>query len=228
MDISDEIEGLVARNELLQDPTRFEIYTQTFLRPGITATELLEVVEINRSTLSFHLTKMVDAGILTVSVPDTGRQVKSYALKHQVHKLDIHPQSQSSKFSRKERERLLRYRINQMGFEFRLASMLIDQLPHPSHGTVENIEVSSSHLSYETDADTYQLLNGGLFFDSKEQVLSFMGELEQLVEQYKLKDFQLQSGMKKSYALLLGAYPLPQELVVHSRVEERQDKRDQD
>lgn len=66
--------------ELLSDPVRARIYTEVLLNKEITAQELLTIVNIQRSTLSHHLSRFVKEGVLKVRVQSTGRSVKYYSL----------------------------------------------------------------------------------------------------------------------------------------------------
>ncbi|TET08646.1 MAG: ArsR family transcriptional regulator [Candidatus Thorarchaeota archaeon] len=66
--------------ELLSDPVRARIYIEVLLSKEITALELLQTVDINRSTLSHHLTRFVKEGVLNVRVQSIGRSVKYYSI----------------------------------------------------------------------------------------------------------------------------------------------------
>ncbi len=66
--------------ELVVDPIRAQIYFEVLVRGEVTAHKLMQVLPINRSTLTHHLTKFVEAGIFIVDIPATGRPVKYYRL----------------------------------------------------------------------------------------------------------------------------------------------------
>ncbi|MFW9870997.1 MAG: winged helix-turn-helix domain-containing protein, partial [Candidatus Thorarchaeota archaeon] len=56
------------------------IYLEALLREEITAQHLMGILDIGRSTLGYHLVRMVEAGILEVRTRATGRQTKYYSL----------------------------------------------------------------------------------------------------------------------------------------------------
>ena len=66
--------------ELVIDPVRAQLYFEVLVRGEVTAKQLMKILPVNRSTLTHHLTKFVEAGILTVDVPSVGRPVKHYRL----------------------------------------------------------------------------------------------------------------------------------------------------
>ena len=64
--------------ELLSDPVRARIYIEILINQEMTAQELMKVVNIQRSTMSHHLTRFVEEDVLIVRVQSTGRPVKYY------------------------------------------------------------------------------------------------------------------------------------------------------
>ncbi|MHA1902879.1 MAG: ArsR family transcriptional regulator [Candidatus Thorarchaeota archaeon] len=66
--------------ELMKDPVRSRIYFEIMLQGQVTAQQLMNYVSINRSTLTHHLTKMVETDLLDVGVQSIGRPVKYYSL----------------------------------------------------------------------------------------------------------------------------------------------------
>jgi len=64
--------------ELLSDPVRARIYIEILVNKEMTAQELMKVVNIQRSTMSHHLTRFVEEDVLSVRVQSTGRLVKYY------------------------------------------------------------------------------------------------------------------------------------------------------
>ena len=75
-----DIDTVIQQLEVLQDPQRAKIYFFILRENQATAEELMELTQIQRSTLSYHLTRMVETKILSVSVPATGRFKKIYKL----------------------------------------------------------------------------------------------------------------------------------------------------
>jgi DNA-binding transcriptional ArsR family regulator len=75
-----DIDTVIQQLEVLQDPQRAKIYFFILRENQATTEELMELTQIQRSTLSYHLTKMVETEILSVSVPATGRFKKTYKL----------------------------------------------------------------------------------------------------------------------------------------------------
>lgn len=69
--------------ELLSDPVRARIYIEILVNKEMTAQELMKVVSIKRSTISHHLTRFVEEGVLSVRVQSTGRPVKYYQINSQ-------------------------------------------------------------------------------------------------------------------------------------------------
>ncbi|NHJ14189.1 MAG: ArsR family transcriptional regulator [Candidatus Thorarchaeota archaeon] len=66
--------------EVLADPVRSRIYFEILIGGEATANNLQRPAQVNRSTLSHHLTKMVEAELLTVRIESIGRSVKYYRL----------------------------------------------------------------------------------------------------------------------------------------------------
>ncbi|MHA2504627.1 MAG: winged helix-turn-helix domain-containing protein [Candidatus Kariarchaeaceae archaeon] len=67
-------------SQLLADDTRYKIFQETLNRGEMTTAQYLEVLKISKSTLSHHLTKLVDGGMLVVRVASTGRPVKYWSV----------------------------------------------------------------------------------------------------------------------------------------------------
>jgi predicted ArsR family transcriptional regulator len=65
--------------ELLSDSVRAKIYLEVLLKGEVTAQELMNTIKISRSTMSHHLSKLVEAHVFTVRVQETGRSVKYYS-----------------------------------------------------------------------------------------------------------------------------------------------------
>lgn len=65
--------------ELLSDPVRAKIYLEVLLRGETTAQELMDEIKISRSTMSHHLSMLVEAHVFNVRVQETGRSVKYYS-----------------------------------------------------------------------------------------------------------------------------------------------------
>jgi DNA-binding transcriptional ArsR family regulator len=66
--------------DLLADPVRARIYVEVLVNQEMTAQELMEVVDINRSTISHHLSRFVKEGVFNVSIDPIGRAVKYYSI----------------------------------------------------------------------------------------------------------------------------------------------------
>ena len=66
--------------ELLSDPVRARIYIEILVNQEMTAQQLMKVVNIQRSTMSHHLTRFVEEDVLSVRVQSTGRPVKYYQI----------------------------------------------------------------------------------------------------------------------------------------------------
>ncbi len=75
-----DIETVIQQLEVLQDPQRVRIYFYILRENHATTKELIELTQIQRSTLSYHLTKMVETRVLSVSTPAIGRFKKIYEL----------------------------------------------------------------------------------------------------------------------------------------------------
>ncbi|NHJ86731.1 MAG: helix-turn-helix transcriptional regulator [Asgard group archaeon] len=75
-----DIKALIKRLEVLLDPQRTKIYLYVKINGQATTDELADVLQVNKSTLSYHLTKMVESNLLSVQTPPTGRLVKIYKL----------------------------------------------------------------------------------------------------------------------------------------------------
>ena len=65
--------------ELLSDPVRAKIYLEVLLRGEATAQELMDVIQISRSTMSHHLSILVESHVFSVRIQETGRSVKYYS-----------------------------------------------------------------------------------------------------------------------------------------------------
>jgi DNA-binding transcriptional ArsR family regulator len=70
--------------DLLADPVRSRIYFEVMRQGETTANHLMQHVAINRSTLTHHLTKLVEAKALLVRVQELGRPIKYYRLNEDI------------------------------------------------------------------------------------------------------------------------------------------------
>ncbi len=70
--------------DLLADPVRSRIYFEVMRQGETTASQLMKHVAINRSTLTHHLTKLVEAKVLRVRVQELGRPIKYYRLNEEI------------------------------------------------------------------------------------------------------------------------------------------------
>jgi DNA-binding transcriptional ArsR family regulator len=64
--------------DILLDPVRSRIYLEALLNDEITVHHLNNILNISRSTLGYHLVKMVENNILEVRTDAIGRQTKYY------------------------------------------------------------------------------------------------------------------------------------------------------
>ncbi|MHA1904911.1 MAG: winged helix-turn-helix domain-containing protein [Candidatus Thorarchaeota archaeon] len=64
--------------DVLSDPARSRIYLEALLNNEITVQHLSNILNISRSTLGYHLVKMVENNILEVRTDAIGRQTKYY------------------------------------------------------------------------------------------------------------------------------------------------------
>ena len=71
-----DIKALIKRLEVLLDPQRTRIYLYVKINDQATTDELAEVLSVNKSTLSYHLTKLVENNLLKVEASQTGRFIK--------------------------------------------------------------------------------------------------------------------------------------------------------
>ncbi|MCK5298569.1 MAG: helix-turn-helix transcriptional regulator, partial [Candidatus Heimdallarchaeota archaeon] len=93
--------------EILGDPVRAQIYFEAMIQEEITAKQLLEKLTINRSTLTHHLTKMVEAGIFEVRVQTLGRPIKFYRISDELNRRVIIEKSEREETSeQKTRQRI--------------------------------------------------------------------------------------------------------------------------
>ena len=66
--------------ELLSDPVRARIYIEILVNEEMTAQELMNIVDVKRSTISHHLTRFAEEEVFNVRVQSTGRPVKYYSI----------------------------------------------------------------------------------------------------------------------------------------------------
>ncbi|UCE10891.1 MAG: helix-turn-helix transcriptional regulator [Candidatus Thorarchaeota archaeon] len=104
MSASKEEQKKLRLMEILSDAVRSRIYLEVLIGSEVTARQLMEQLTIGRSTLTHHLAKMVESGLLEVTVKPTGRPVKIYTLRPDTkQRLEIELRSYSSE---KHRERV--------------------------------------------------------------------------------------------------------------------------
>jgi len=84
-----DIKALIKRLEVLLDPQRTRIYLYVKINDQATTDELAEVLSVNKSTLSYHLTKLVENNLLKVEASQTGRFIKIYKLSSSRIQLDF-------------------------------------------------------------------------------------------------------------------------------------------
>lgn len=207
----DKDQRLVDTFEVINDPVRFNIFTEIFFKNRITAKKLLEVIPINRSTLSFHLTKMVKAGILSVKVNPTGRATKYYSLAETNFKIELGERSFSDTISMDEKKKLLILKLRQMALEFRVGGKIMTQYADKvfENRQIEEIKASHSKLTVVSDDGKDWLINGGIFYVTKEQSERFMHQITQVLEDIKQELVDMaQKPTEMTDVIIIGSLPL--------------------
>ena len=143
---------------MLLDPVRAQIFFEIMLQKEITANQLMNRLTINRSTLTHHLTKMVETGLLDVRIQSTGRPIKYYSLsKEQKQKIII-----NTKINRDiGPEEKLRNKINYLETIIAYVQVVNNSVQKVTKQLANNLILlsqSNDDLDKET-IDPYQLLN---------------------------------------------------------------------
>lgn len=73
-----DVETRVSQLETLSDPQRARIYFYVEMNERVSTEELLKVTGLAKSTLSYHLTKLVEKKLLAVEIPLKGQYKKIY------------------------------------------------------------------------------------------------------------------------------------------------------
>ncbi len=213
MCIMEQDQQLIDSFEVIEDPVRFKIFSEIFLKSRITATELLEVISINRSTLSFHLTKMVKANLLTVEMNPTGRATKYYSLATTRFKIELGEHSFSESTSVEERKRLLILKLRQVAMEFKVGGQIMAQYTDKllKDGQITNIRASNSKLTVKSENYEDNLINGGIFYVTREQSERFMQKISNVLEDIKQELVEsAQKPVEMTDIIVLGSLPLDQ------------------
>lgn len=179
--------------DLFRDPIRFKIFTELFFTPEKTAKEILDVLPINRSTLSHHLTKMVDENVLKVRINPTGRAIKYYSLAVPFHKIEVRSKMNIS--SEKEKRDALMLLVQQIGFELRMANTMFETYQESllAESDVARISFSDSQIQYTANDTRHNLMNGGIFFTTKEHGARFIAEMETVISKFRREVFEINS-----------------------------------
>lgn len=75
-----DMKSFLNQLEVLMDPQRTKIYLYIKMKGQATTNELAELLMVNKSTLSYHLTKLVENNLLIAEASQTGRFIKIYKL----------------------------------------------------------------------------------------------------------------------------------------------------
>ena len=224
MYIMEEDQCLVDSFEVIEDPVRFKIFSEIFLKNRITANELLEVISVNRSTLSFHLTKMVKANLLTVEMNPTGRATKYYSLATTMFKIEVGEHSFSESTSIEEKKTSLILKLRQMAMEFKVGGQIVTKYTEKllKNNQITDIKASDSNLTIKTDKSENNLINGGIFYVTKEQSKRFRDKISLILED--IKQELVESAQKPTEmcdVIILGSLPLDQPVkIIIKRKEE--------
>lgn len=197
--------------ELFNDPIRFKILTELFFNREKTAKELLEVLPINRSTLSHHLTKMVSEKVLAVRINPTGRAIKYYSLKIPIHKIEA--RSSYNPKPDHEKTKVLKLLAQQIPFELKMATNLAEKYSRSilNQEIIENIEFSGSTVKYDVNHHPETIMNGGVFYTNKEHAQKFFKEIDQIITRFRNEVFDMSTDEKKilkDFAIVFAGFPL--------------------
>jgi hypothetical protein len=213
----EEDQQLIDTFDVINDPVRFKIFSEIFFKNRITANELLEVIPINRSTLSFHLTKMVKACILTVEMNPTGRATKFYSLAKTKFKIELGKGSFTDSMSIDEKKRILVLKLRQMAMEFRVGGQIMTQYADKvfDNHQITDIHASHSKLTIVSDHSEDSLINGGIYYVTKEQSERFMQKISQVLADIKQELVETaQKPTEMTDVIILGSLPLDQPIKV--------------
>ena len=185
---------------------------------------MLEVISVNRSTLSFHLTKMVKANLLTVEMNPTGRATKYYSLATTMFKIEVGEHSFTDSTSIEENKTSLILKLRQMAMEFKVGGQILTKYTDRllENDQITDIRASGSNLTIRTDKSENNLINGGIFYVTKEQSERFREKISNVLEDIKQElVISAQKPTEMTDVIIVGSLPLDQPVkIIIKRKEE--------
>lgn len=199
---------------MVSDPIRSRIMIEALLRGEVTAKDLIEILNINRSAISYHLGLMVENNILNVKIDEVGRPIKRYSLK--MRDLLIKFDEMINSASKEEKKELLLAKLNLFAGTMQMISNL-------SVDAMEQIEESSAITEIGTSfnsvvdyafKDRKELFIPLIFeFLSKEQVEELMDEfIQATIKKIRSKATENKNELLKNdkipYLMMFTCFPL--------------------
>ena len=200
--------------KMLSDPIRSRIMIETLLRGKITAKDLMEILNINRSAISYHLGLMVENNVLNVEINEIGRPVKSYSMRSR--ELITNFDELINSATEEEKRELLLAKLN-------LFAGTMQMLGNLSVNSIEKIQESSAIHNVGTSANSivdYTFKNNKEFFIplafeflSSEDVAELMADFIPLVikkihGKSKQKSHETIKEGKIPYLMMFSCFPL--------------------
>lgn len=200
--------------KMLSDPIRSRILIETLLRGKITAKDLMEILDINRSAISYHLSLMVENNILNVEINEIGRPVKSYSMKSRDLITGFDKMINSA--SEEEKNELILAKLNLFaGTMQMLGNLSVDAIQQiQDSSAIENVGISKKSIVDYTFKNNKEFFIPLAFdFLTLEEVKGLMGDIialtnEKIGPSLKRNSQEIIKEGKIPYLMMFSCFPL--------------------
>lgn len=200
--------------KMLSDPIRSRIMIETLLRGKITAKDLMEILNINRSAISYHLALMVENNVLDVEINEKGRPVKSYSMKSK--KLITNFDDMINSANKEEKKELLLAKLNLFaGTMQMLGNLSVDAIQQIQNSSTIGDVGTSKHsiVDYPFNNNKEYFMPLAFKFLSPEDIKELMDEfIQKTIE--KIENLSTRNSNeiikegKIPYLMMFSCFPL--------------------
>ena len=200
--------------KMISDPIRSRIMIEALLRGEVTAKDLIDILDINRSAISYHLSLMVENNILSVKIDEVGRPIKRYSLRSNelLNKFD----EIVNNASKQEKKELLLAKLNlYAGTMQMIANLSVDAIKQiTTSDLIEAVGISKNQIVEYSFKNRKELFIPLIFkFLSQEQINELMDEfirftIEKIRSTPTTNTKNLLENEKLPYLVMFTCFPL--------------------
>ena len=187
---------------------------EALLRGEVTAKDLIDILDINRSAISYHLSLMVENNILSVKIDEVGRPIKRYSLRSNelLDKFD----EIINEAPEQEKKELLLAKLNlYAGTMQMIANLSVDAIKQiTTSDLIEGVGISKNQIVDYSFKNRKELFIPLIFkFFSQEQINELMDEfirltIEKIRSTPTTNTKDLLENEKLPYLVIFTGFPL--------------------